>query len=156
MHIDVRKHLLLCIGVAVFMASGCQEGPPPQDKGNLHSLEDIGRNAVITASYYVAVQRQLQLGKPDEAMKLIDSEYSRLLTQLREFDSDIEKEYRFRRLRDRVVTQLQKRWLTDPPLYLDELSVDYLTKICATIADCPRGQVRPLKESPEPPLPETD
>jgi hypothetical protein len=114
-------------------------------------LDDIGRHAVLTASYYVEIQRQVRLGKPDEAMKLIDSEYSRLLTLLREFDPAIEKDIRFSRLRDRVVTELQTRWLKEPPMYLDHLSAEYLEQTCAAIRGCPRGRVRPLKEPPVPP-----
>jgi hypothetical protein len=105
----------------------------------------------LTASYYVEVQRQLRLGNPDEALKLIDSEYSRLLTQLREFNAAIEKDHRFRRLRDKVVTELQTRWLKEPPMYLDDASVDYLERTCAAIAGCPRGRVHPQKEPPVPP-----
>jgi hypothetical protein len=151
MYLDVRRLLLPLLAIALLMTAACRSDPP-QDGGSVtHSPDDIGRNAVLTASYYVEVQRQLRLGDPDEALKLIDSEYSRLLTQLREFNTAIEQDHRFRRLRDKVVTELQTRWLKEPPMYLDDASVDYLERTCAAIAGCPRGRVHPKKEPPMPP-----
>jgi hypothetical protein len=149
MCIDAWKSSLALL--CVLVTAGCQTGPSQNVTSDTHSLDDIGRHAVLTATHYVEVQRQLRLGKPDEAMKVIDSEYSRLLTLLREFNPAIEKEYRFSRLRDKVVTDLQTRWLKEPPMYLDESSAEYLEQMCASIAGCPGGRIHPLKEPPVPP-----
>lgn len=149
MRIDVWRLSLALL--CVLVTAGCQTGPCQDVTSDAHSLDDIGRHAVLTATHYVEAQRQLRLGKPDEAMKVIDSEYSRLLTLLREFNPAIEKDYRFARLRDKVVTELQVRWLREPPMYLDNLSAEYLERTCAAIAGCPRGRVHPLTEPPVPP-----
>jgi hypothetical protein len=152
MCIDVWRLSLALLWIAVLGTAGCQASPSQSSRrDDRHSLDDIGRHAVLTATHYVEAQRQLRLDKPEEAMKIIDSEYPRLLYLLREFNPAIEQDYRFSRLRDKVVTELQTRWLKEPPMYLDDLSAEYLERTCAAIAGCPRGRVRPLKEAPVPP-----
>jgi hypothetical protein len=74
-----------------------------------------------------------------------------LLPQLREYDAEIAHDPTYRALRDRTVMSLQTRWLKQPPMYLDAQSAEYLERTCATIPDCPKGQVHPLKQSTLPP-----
>jgi hypothetical protein len=114
-------------------------------------LKEIGLNAVLTSTVYVAVEKDLQSGKTDDAMHLIHAEYSRLLPLLRDFDPEIAREPRYRELRDRVVSDLQTRWLKDPPMYLDTPSAEYLERTCAKIPGCPKGRVHPMKEPVLPP-----
>jgi len=122
------------------------------EPSNQHSVKEIGLNAVLTATILVGIQKRIRAGKPDEAMHLIAAEYSRLLPLMREFDSEIAREPTFRELRDRTVRSLQIHWLKEPPMYLDEESAEYLERTCATIPECPKGRVHPLKEAIAPPV----
>jgi hypothetical protein len=149
--LQMNRRLLLACVLFVIGAMPCGSHAADPDRSDTHSVKEIGLNAVLTATILVAVEKRIRDGKPDEAQHLIGAEYSRLLPLMREFDSEIVREPRFRELRDRVVRDLQTRWLKDPPMYLDEPSAEFLERTCLTIAECPKGRVHPLKEPSLPP-----
>ena len=138
--------VMLMIGAVSVGSYAADPGPPTQQL-----MKELGIDAVLTTNLYLAVQKRIQEGKPDEAMKLINAEYSRLVPDLRRYDDEIATEPKVRELRDRIVKTLQTRWLKDPPTYLDEESAKYLERTCATIPHCPKGRVHPLKQATLPP-----
>ena len=115
--------------------------------------KDLGESAVLSIYLNTAVQQRIKDGKVDEAYRLIDGDYSRLLIFLQASDKEIEKQETFRKLRDKAISTLQARWLEDPPIYLDELSAEYLERTCAKIVNCPPGRVHPLRTAVGPPNP---
>lgn len=138
--------VMLMIGAVSVGSYAADPGPSTQQL-----MKELGIDAVLTTNVYLAAQKRIQEGKPDEAMKLINAEYSRLVPDLRRYDAEIATEPKVRELRDRIVKTLQTRWLKDPPTYLDEESAKYLERTCATIPQCPKGRVHPLKQVTLPP-----
>jgi hypothetical protein len=147
----MKSQLLQACTLLMIGAISCGSSAADPAPSNQHSLKEIGVNALLTTAVLGGIQKRIRDGKLDQAMELIDAEYLRLLPQLREFDAELMREPTFRKLRDRTVKNLQTRWLKEPPMYLDEQSAEYLERTCATIPECPKGRVHPLKELP--PLP---
>ena len=145
------RPLWRAFGLVVIAAVSCSIYAADPGPAKQHSVKEIGFNAVISTAFLDGIQRRIRDGKTDEALDLIDAEYLRLLPQLREFDAEIARDPTYRKLRDRTVKSLQIRWLTQSPMYLDEQSAEYLERTCATIPDCPKGRVHPVKQPTLPP-----
>jgi hypothetical protein len=135
--------------VAAIFLSACTTGAPKS--AEVPDSHGIGFNAVLVSVNTVKAEKLIEAGKLNEAVSFLDSTQLYQLSLIRTFDADVVKDERFRRLRDRLVTDLQDRWLRQPPRFLDDASAEYLERTCVTIPGCTQGRVKPREPIPDVP-----
>lgn len=137
--------LLGCLATAVVLLFGCRATSDTRD----FSLRDVGSDATIVTLNTLRAQRMIREGKYDDAIEYLNSTQLYQLALVRIFDAHMVEDERNLRLRNKLVTELQEEWLQHPPKYLDDAAAEYLERICATIAGCPRGRIQPRAPLPD-------
>lgn len=149
----MRKPMLSLLAAVALLAGGCrsnaqhfEQGAKPADE---FKLSDIGLNAATTTLSGLGVQQLIREGKTEQALESLNASFLLQLALMRHFDAELASDELHVRVRNKLVTMLQRQWLARPPKYLDDASADFLLGICSTLPDCPATRVVPREPLPE-------